>query len=106
MRGTLLRGYLIQKKFTNSGDVGRCSPSGQAAVPQERVGQVRGAPDALDPRSAADVLTAIIRGAGKAPASSCQRALSHQGKPSLAGQPRFSSLVAAPGHVGLSAIAG
>jgi hypothetical protein len=49
MRGTLLRGYLIQKKFTSSGDVGRCSPSGQAAVPQERVGQVRGAPDALDP---------------------------------------------------------
>ena len=30
-----------------------------------------------------------------------QRALSHQGKPSLAGQARFSSLVAAPGHGGL-----
>src|SRR5215216_616677 len=50
-----------------------------------------------------DVLTATVRGAGKAPASvlSYQPALSHQGEPSLAGHARFSSLVAAPGHGGL-----
>ena len=33
-----------------------------------------------------------------------QRALPHQGKPSLAGQARFSSLVAAPSHGGLISI--
>src|SRR5215203_5556029 len=47
------------------------------------------------------VLTATVRGAGRPPRQSYQRALSHQGKPSLAGPPRFSSLVAAPGHGGL-----
>jgi hypothetical protein len=38
---------------------------------------------------------------GRPPRPSYQRALSHQGKPSLAGHTRFSSLVAATGHVGL-----
>src|SRR5829696_4245063 len=33
------------------------------------------------------VLTATVRGAGKAPRQSYQRALTHQGKPSLAGPP-------------------
>jgi hypothetical protein len=47
------------------------------------------------------VLAATVRGAGKAPHQSYQRALSHQGEPSLAGHTRFSSIVAATGHVGL-----
>jgi hypothetical protein len=48
-----------------------------------------------------DVLAATVRGAGKAPHQSYQRAHSHQGEPSLAGQAQFSSLVAAAGHGGL-----
>ncbi len=47
------------------------------------------------------VLTATVRGAGKAPHQSCQRALLHQGEPSLAGQTRFSSLWRPTSHVGL-----
>jgi hypothetical protein len=35
-----------------------------------------------------------------------QRALPHQGEPSSAGPPRFSSIVAAPGHGVLSEIDG
>src|SRR4029453_8072473 len=38
---------------------------------------------------------------GRPPHQSYHRALTHQGKPSLAGPPRFSSLVAATGHGGL-----
>jgi hypothetical protein len=38
---------------------------------------------------------------GRPPRQWYQRALSHQGKPSLAGHARFSSLAAAPGHASL-----
>jgi hypothetical protein len=48
-----------------------------------------------------DVLTATVRGAGKAPASVVSTGSAAPRRAELGRAPRFSSLVAAPGHAGL-----